>query len=126
MNKKIIIWSAITAAIIILAVAIVYPGINTSGASMELENLAKCLADKNVVMYGAEWCSHCQNQKRMFDGAFKYVPYVECPDNVELCVGKGVEVIPTWIFPDGKRHTGELTAEMLAKEAGCEFQTAGK
>ena len=126
MNKKIIIWSAITAAIIILAVAIVYPGINTSGASMELENLAKCLADKNVVMYGAEWCSHCQNQKRMFDGAFKYVPYVECPDNAELCVGKGVEVIPTWIFPDGKRHTGELTAEMLAKEAGCEFQTAGK
>ena len=61
--------------------------------------LARCLADKGVTMYGAEWCSHCQNQKNMFGEAFKLIPYVECPKNPAQCLAAGVRGYPTWIFP---------------------------
>lgn len=83
---------------------------------------AQCLAEKNITMYGAAWCVHCQNQKQMFGMAFKYVPYVECPDNVQLCLDKGVSGYPTWIFPDGKKIEGEVELRRLAEESGCPLE----
>lgn len=58
---------------------------------------AKCLTSKGLTMYGAVWCSHCQAQKALFGESFKYVSYVECPDNTNLCLAKGVQGYPTWI-----------------------------
>jgi hypothetical protein len=58
---------------------------------------AKCLTEKGWVMYGAEWCSHCKEQKALFGDSFQYIKYVECPDNVQLCLNKGVNGYPTWI-----------------------------
>src|ERR1700721_800170 len=42
------------------------------------DSLAKCLASKQVRMYGLYWCPHCIEQKEEFGAAFHYVPYVEC------------------------------------------------
>lgn len=81
--------------------------------------LAACLASKNITMYGADWCSHCQNEKKAFGDAFKRVPYVECPDNPQKCIDAGIKGYPTWIWPDGKRLEGEQGLEKLAKESGC-------
>ena len=39
---------------------------------------AQCLAQKQVTMYGAYWCPHCENQKKLFGSAWEYVPYEEC------------------------------------------------
>ena len=58
---------------------------------------AKCLTDKGWTMYGAVWCPHCQDQKKAFGDSFKYIKYVECPDNIQLCTDKGVNGYPTWI-----------------------------
>ncbi len=80
---------------------------------------AQCLAGKDVVMYGAAWCSHCQNQKAAFGEAFKYVKYVECPDNIPLCTDKGIQGFPTWIFPNGVTLVGEQPLAKLAAESGC-------
>ena len=73
---------------------------------------AKCLTEKEVVMYGAYWCSHCQAQKKLFGDAWEEVNYVECDargdnGNPDLCTEKGVTGYPTWIFADGSRTSGE-------------------
>ena len=81
--------------------------------------LAECLANKKVTMYGAAWCPHCQAQKKEFGAAFEKVPYVECPDNPQLCLDKKVTGYPTWIFPDGTRLEGEQDLSVLAQKAGC-------
>lgn len=109
-------------AIIVGALAI--GGFLVWGAKKEAEpgkydTFAKCLAEKQVTMYGAAWCSHCQNEKKAFGASFKYVPYVECPDNPKVCLDKGVNGYPTWIFPDGKKLEGEQGLLNLSKESGC-------
>jgi len=83
--------------------------------------LAKCLARKKVTMYGSVWCGHCQDNKALFGVAFKYVPYVECPDNTKLCLAKGITGYPTWMKEDGQQLGGFTELEELATFAGCEF-----
>jgi thiol-disulfide isomerase/thioredoxin len=84
-----------------------------------LNEFAQCLKDKEVVMYGAYWCSHCKAQKELFGSAFKNVNYVECTENTKLCTDQGVKVYPTWKFKGGKILEGEQTFESLAKESSC-------
>lgn len=86
-----------------------------------LDGFARCLGDKKVTMYGAAWCPHCQNQKKLFGSSFKYVPYVECPENTKLCEEKGITGYPTWIFGDGKKLEGEVALEKLAQESSCQL-----
>ena len=89
----------------------------------EIISLAQCLRDKGVTMYGADWCSHCQNEKKAFGPAFEYVPYVECPAEPQKCLALGIEGYPTWIFPDGRRFEGEQGIKKLAEESGCALRT---
>jgi 2-hydroxychromene-2-carboxylate isomerase len=86
------------------------------------EKLAKFLAEKGMTMYGAEWCTHCQDQKKLFGDAFKYVDYVECdakgPDaNPDECVARDVKGYPTWIY-EGKQYEGQKTLSELAEIVG--------
>lgn len=85
----------------------------------KFEALARCLADKGVIMYGAEWCSHCQNQKKAFGEAFKLISYVECPKNPAQCLAAGIQGYPTWTFIDGQRLEGEQELNKLAEASGC-------
>ncbi len=86
--------------------------------------LAQCLTDKGFKLYGASWCSHCQEQKEMFGEAATLLPYVECStpdgnDQTEECNAAGIELYPTWGFPDGKLAPGVMTLQDLAKTSGC-------
>lgn len=85
----------------------------------KLDAFAKCLAQKGVVMYGAYWCPHCQNQKKLFGESFKYVNYVECTQEVKKCQEKKIQGYPTWIFKDGERIRGEATFAQLAEKSSC-------
>lgn len=85
----------------------------------QYDDFARCLAEKKVTMYGADWCSHCQNEKLAFGDSFRLVPYVECPQNIKACLDKGVEGYPTWILADGKKLVGERGLEKLSAESGC-------
>lgn len=80
--------------------------------------LAKCLTEKGVKMYGAEWCGHCQNQKKMFGEAFQFVNYIDCDKNVQACDEAAVRGYPTWLI-NGQKYEGEQTLEELASAAGC-------
>lgn len=95
-----------------------------ANAPAPLDAFTQCLTDKGVKFYGAFWCPHCQNQKKMFGGSAKLLPYVECstPDaqgQTELCKEKKVEGYPTWEFADGTRESGEVTLSKLAEKSSC-------
>ena len=87
----------------------------------KLDGFAECLKDKGAVFYGAFWCPHCQNQKKMFGKSAKLLPYVECstPDGkgqLPVCEEKEVQGYPTWEFTDGSRETGEVSLEKLSQK----------
>jgi len=88
------------------------------------DGVAQCLKDKGAVFYGAFWCPHCQEQKKMFGNSAKLLPYVECstPDGknqTQVCIDKGIQSYPTWEFADGSKLTGEQTPQVLAEKTGC-------
>jgi thiol-disulfide isomerase/thioredoxin len=92
----------------------------------QYDGVAQCLKDKGAVFYGAFWCPHCQEQKRMFGNSAKLLPYVECsqPDGktqTQICIDKSIQSYPTWEFADGSRLSGEQTPQVLADKAGCEM-----
>ena len=95
---------------------------NPAPTASKFDDFAKCLAEKNITMYGAEWCSHCQNEKKAFGDSFKFVPYVGCPKDPQRCLDVGIEGYPTWVLPDGKKLVGEQGIEVLSKESGCDIQ----
>ncbi|GJN30193.1 hypothetical protein PR202_gb18482 [Eleusine coracana subsp. coracana] len=73
-------------------------------------SLAKHLHSIGAKMYGAFWCSHCNEQKQMFGReATEILDYVECFPNgagkgkkmASECAAAGLEGFPTW-FINGK------------------------
>jgi len=105
-------------AILILAVLMWGTTIKENGANT-LDEFAKCLASKNITMYGTYNCLHCLNEKKAFGSSFQYVPYVECAQEPNKCVDAGIVEVPTWIFPEGKKLVGEQGLEKLSQESGC-------
>jgi uncharacterized membrane protein len=91
-----------------------------------LRALAVHLADRGVIMYGTHWCPHCQDQKAMFGGAARRLPYVECsmgaqgtPQTNE-CRNARITTYPTWEI-DGKRYEEVLTPLRLAELTGFDL-----
>jgi thiol-disulfide isomerase/thioredoxin len=104
------------------------PALHTVADNPDLTQFARCLAKKQVSMYGAYWCPHCAEQKEKFGQAFKYVPYVECavvgqPPSVQSQACKDMQIhrYPTWIFPDGDRVEAIQTLEQLSQKTGCKL-----
>jgi hypothetical protein len=81
---------------------------------------AQCLTEKEAVMFGTEWCSHCQNQKREFGKSFGHIMFIDCDKNGEECLANGVRSYPTWKI-DGEYYTGEQSLERLAYLSDCEL-----
>ena len=90
-------------------------------ATDKIVAFAKYLAANQITMYGAAWCTHCQDQKKAFGSAWQYVPYVECPENTKICLERGIEGYPTWRKPTGEKIAGFQELEALAAWAGYEL-----
>lgn len=94
------------------------------GVQGRLDGFAQCLNDRGAVFYGAYWCSHCENQKKLFGSSAKLLPYVECStpngqSQLQRCAEKNIEGYPTWEFANGSRESGELSLARLAEKTGC-------
>jgi len=96
---------------------------NADTAAGRLDEFAQCLAGKEVTMYGADWCPHCQSEKKAFGQSFRFIPYVECPENPNQCLDAGINSYPTWIFPDGEKLEGEQGLKRLSQASGCLLPT---
>jgi len=73
-------------------------------------------------MYGAYWCPHCAEQKKLFGSAFDYVNYVECDPkgkdaNPALCQQKGIGGFPTWEIGNDL-YEGTRSLQELARLSG--------
>jgi len=116
----------IVVIVIILAVVIGGLFLIPNDASSKYDGFAECLKDKGAQFYGAFWCPHCAEQKKLFGRAQKYLPYIECstPDSkgqLQVCTDKGVKSYPTWFFADGTRIDGKASLETLAEKTMCEL-----
>lgn len=124
MDKVKIFISGLGILVVGIIVAVI---LNSSGpkvAEGQYDGFAQCLTDSGTVFYGAFWCPHCQNQKKMFGSSAKLLPYVECSTvdgkgKNQICVDKQIDGYPTWIFPDGSRLSGEISLEVLAEKSAC-------
>ena len=90
------------------------------------DNFAHCLKDRGLTMYGAYWCPHCQDQKKMFGASFEFVPYIECGvqgdtrAEQQVCKDAGIKHFPTWQFPPmGERVERVFELEDLSSRSGC-------
>jgi uncharacterized membrane protein len=86
--------------------------------------LAEHLSDQGALFYGAEWCPHCQEQKRIFGASASRLPYVECSPagrngpQSPSCTRAGIQTYPTWII-GGRAIVGEvLSLAQLATATG--------
>ena len=66
--------------------------------------LAEHLTEEGVLFYGASWCPHCQEQKRLFGASAERLPYIECspagPNTPQSpsCSRAGMQSYPTWVI----------------------------
>ena len=110
--------------LVIISLTIILAGCSPK---VNYDPFASCLTEKGAVMYGAFWCPHCLEQKKMFGDSFQYVNYVECslPDGksqTELCIKKNITGYPTWEFDGGERAEQVLSFQVLAEKTGCKLQ----
>ncbi len=117
-NRKLLGWSLVILAALAGLVWLLTAS-SRSVPSGKWDTFAQCLAGKGLTMYGADWCPHCQNEKKWLGDSFKYLPYVECTTQTATCQAKGVQGYPTFIFDDGRRLVGEQTLQQLSGAAGC-------
>ncbi len=91
-------------------------------AAQDLVAFAKALADVGVTYYGAAWCPACTEQSQLFQDGGDFLPFVEVTrsDRTLNAVGTaaGIEVFPTWEFPDGTRATGVQSLATLSQRSG--------
>lgn len=119
--KKFLIGTILLSILLIVGASFLLGGAEKGS---NLDTFAKCLKDKKTVFYGAFWCPHCQNQKKLFGSSEQYLPYVECstPDGqrqTQDCKKKNIKSYPTWEFTGGSRKTGEVSLEELSQKTNC-------
>lgn len=89
----------------------------------QIRALAAHLAKTNAKFYGAYWCPHCKEQKKLFGASADRLPYIECSplgpgtSQAAACDERGIQAYPTWII-DGRRYEGGLTISQLKEYSG--------
>lgn len=87
----------------------------------KVQALAEHLKDEGVLFYGASWCPHCQEQKRLFGASVKSLPYIECnlagpnAPQASVCTQAGVSTYPTWIIGSRRLEGQVMTLRQLAE-----------
>jgi len=107
-------WAYLVIILILFVVLYGYKSITGRDIQGQYDEFANYLTKQGVKMYGAEWCSHCQNQKKLFGNSFQYIDYIDCDKNKNECSIAGVNGYPTWNI-NGQNYPGEQSLERLAQ-----------
>lgn len=110
---------------LVVVSGIIY-GVYMKNQPGQLDEFTRCLSEKGAKFYGTFWCSHCQNQKKLFGKSAKLLPYTECstPDGkgqLAVCAENNIEGYPTWIFADNSRLSGAIPLQTLAEKTNCQL-----
>jgi glutaredoxin len=111
--------------IVVLSILISSISYLTSQEDPAISELAQCLTYNDATMYGAYWCGHCSDQKKLFGNSFKYIDYVECDERgdnpqPERCQIDGITSYPTWKI-NSQTLSGIRSLKQLAEVAECEY-----
>jgi uncharacterized membrane protein len=118
--------TAVPSLLLVLALHLYYAGTWGKAAEAEdpkLQALAVHLADSGAQFFGAVWCPHCEDQKRIFGASAHRLPYIECSPygrsgpQAARCQEMDIRVYPTWII-NGRRYEGLLSPGELAARSG--------
>jgi len=118
-------WSMSHAALLLCLIGVshaYYAGLFSARPEPQLQALAQHLKDSGAQFYGASWCPTCNQQKALFGGAAKDLPYVECSPSGRggpfalACLNAGIENFPTWII-NGRRYPELISVEDLGKRS---------
>ena len=88
-----------------------------------VQALAEHLKQKGAQFYGASWCPHCQDQKRIFGSSAHRLPYVECSPGgrnapqAAICAAQRIATYPTWVI-NGRWFTEVMSLKQLADATG--------
>lgn len=123
-----------SAVVVVFALHLYYAGAWGDAPRPEdpwVRGLAEHLTNTGAKFYGSYWCPHCAEQKEMFGGSVKRLPYVECspggpsaPQAAE-CNAKNIQGYPTWII-NGERLNGTQSLESLAQASKYTPPQGGK
>lgn len=121
--KKLIVVSVAISLIILSVTGFYFTGNFVKSEPGKYDEFAQCLTGKGVMIFGADWCSHCKNQKEIFGSSFQFVNYVECDSlgqnaNPQLCAQHPIQGYPTWLI-NGKYYPGEQSLQTLSYLSGC-------
>jgi hypothetical protein len=114
--------------VIVVAVALVVWGIAWyAGKPGQYDTFASCIRESGAKFYGAFWCPHCQDQKKLFGKSAKELPYIECSTpngqgQTAECAAAGIEGYPTWDFASNgttTRKSGLLGFAELSELTSC-------
>ncbi|MFW5853236.1 MAG: hypothetical protein ACOCU8_01175 [Patescibacteria group bacterium] len=85
-------------------------------------NLAECLAEAGVVIYGSRTCPACARLVEEYGGYENMKPiYVECRDEPERCNQEMlVDYVPA-VQINGEIFEGWASPEVLAEVVGCQL-----
>ena len=87
-----------------------------------IDTFAKCLASKDVVVYGAYWCPHCQNQKKLFG---ERVPICAVCRSIlrkrQNAPQRALMDIRLGYSRNGSRIAGEMSFQELSDKTVCPF-----
>ncbi|MDD4803619.1 MAG: hypothetical protein PHN69_00380 [Candidatus Pacebacteria bacterium] len=122
MDKENKIILAVTVVVIIGIIAFIFAKNTDNIVSNKYDEFAKCITEKEAVMYGAESCSHCKAQKAVLGDSFKYINYIECPDNINFCLERGIEGYPTWLIGTSTKIEGfdkNTTMQEISDATSC-------
>jgi len=86
----------------------------------QYDEFAKCLTEKGVVVYGNDFCSYTGQQLNYFGKSEKYLNYIKCVSNKQLCNQKDIQITPTWEI-NGEMYEQIQTFERLSTLTGCEI-----
>lgn len=76
------------------------------------DDFASCLAERGMVMYGADWCKYTAGQKLMFGKSSDLLDYRDYTETT------GISTTPTWEFKE-QRYPRAQTFERLSEISGC-------
>lgn len=89
------------------------------------DSFVSCLSEKQVQFYGSFQCSHCQNQKKMFEKSAKLLDstgvYIECGPLGQFntqCTSLGVTSVPLWKIGN-ESFSGVQQLELLSEKSQC-------
>ncbi len=79
------------------------------------QEVAECIGKKST-LYVQLGCPHCETQKDMFGGYYKYLDKVDCFYERDKC--QDIKGTPTWVI-NGQQYVGVQSIDRLKTLTGC-------